>query len=122
MSARYNKIEFVSMVSNTAGAVLAVMGSDYSPWVPVTVALGSTASAIADYFYLGPQLAAHNRSLEELHNMILNWDSLSLVQRKKPSCKAEISITLETAILNVVSARTSQPAALPNQGGSEEES
>jgi len=121
MAQRYNKIEFVSMLSNTAGAVLAVMGSDYSPWVPVTVALGSLASAVADYFYLGPQLAAHNRSLDELHNMILNWDSLSLVQRKKPSYKKEASITLETAILNVVAAKTSQPAALPNQAGGEDE-
>jgi len=119
MSWRSTCVEFISMLANTSGAVLAVL--EYGTWVSITVAVGAVAMAIADYFYIGSQLAATNRALEESHNMLIWWDSLSLVQRKKRSCKLQCATVIEGSILNLISARTGVSPALPSEGGDDEE-
>ena len=77
--------------------------------------------AIADYFYLPSQLAATNRALEETHNFLIYYDSLSLVQRKTGKVKLLCANTVENAVLALIASQTAVSPALPISGGEEEE-
>merc|ERR1711988_1351902 len=101
---RSKRLDSTVVLFNTAGAVLAIM--DYAPYISITVAIGSTCMALTDYFYIPSQLAATNKALEQVHNYISKWDSLSLVQRKTRQCKSEACLCVEGAILSITSART----------------
>ena len=66
----------------------------------------------ARLFRLRSQLAATNKALENCHNLISKWDSLSLVQRKTRAVKAKCATVAEGAILSLISAQTGLPAAI----------
>ena len=68
MSRRSNLLEFSVITLQTAGSILAVLAADV--WIVVTVALSSQCMALIDYFYIPSQLAAINKSLENVHNFI----------------------------------------------------
>merc|ERR1719465_130365 len=99
MARRNQLLETSVVTANTAGAVLAVLSM--ADWIPITVAVASQAMALIDYFYVPSQLAATNKALQDVHNLISWWDSLSLVQRKTRSCKRQCCITVETAMLTL---------------------
>ena len=119
MARRSNLLEFSVISLQTAGSILAVIGQ--TDWIVVTVALSSQCMAIIDYFYIPSQLAATNKALEDAHNLISWWDSLSLVQRKTRSCKRKCADAIENAVLNICNARTAVSSQLPSEQGAEEE-
>jgi len=119
MANRYRALEFGGMLSNTAGAVLAVMGM--ADFIPITVATAALCMAVGDYFYVPSQLGAANGALEECHNLLNWWDSLSLVQLKTRQTKLKACQTMEGAALNLIASRTAMSPALPGEGGGEEE-
>ena len=65
-------------------------------------------------------LAATNKALEDTHNLLIWWDSLSLVQRKMPTAKLRCATVMEGSVLNLCSSRTGVPPTLPSQGGEDE--
>lgn len=93
----------------------------YADWIALTVAIASAAMALMDYFYIPSQLAATNRALEETHNLLSWWDSLSLVQRKSRPSKLRCVMTCEGAVLALCQARTGASSALPGQQEQSEE-
>lgn len=105
--------EHVSMFANTSSAVMAVLG--LASYVAISVAISSVALALLDYFYMLAQLGYTNRALEEAHNALLYWDSLSLVQRKKVSVKRKMANLMEGNVLALCSIRTGISAELPNE-------
>lgn len=107
-------LDHIVMLANTAGAVMAVI--NLSNYVAISVAIASVAMAFQDYFYVAPQLAANNTMLEQTHNLLLFWDSLSLVQRKTGGVKMKLADTMEGGVLNLCSARTGLSPNLPGQG------
>ena len=80
-----------------------------------TVLVGGTQ--VMDYFYVSAQLSACNSAMQEMHNMINWWDSLSLIQKKTRATKLKICTTVETQVLSIISARTAESPALPGQAG-----
>ena len=114
-------VDLVNMIMNTTSAVLGVL--NLGTWAPVTVVMANTVMAIQDYYYIPSQLSAVNRALEDTHNLIIYWDSLSLVQRKTRKCKLRCTTTVEGAVLAIVSSMTGVDPRLPSEqgGGGEEE-
>ena len=104
-------LEHISMLANTAGAVMAVI--NFASYVAISVAISSVALAFLDYFYIPSQLAATNKALEDCHNVLLYWESLSLVQRKTQAVKLKIADVMEGNVLQLCSMRTGMSAALP---------
>ena len=99
MSKAFNACEGLGIVANTGGAVLSVLG--YADWVSITVALALVAMALSDYFYYPSQLGETNRALQDCHNLLIWFDSLSLVQRKmRPNTLAVVTVC-EGAMLNL---------------------
>ena len=119
MASRSNFCEALELLANTSGAILAVL--DMSNWVAATVAVASVAMGLTSYFYIPAQLGATNSELSNCHNLLNWWDSLSLVQRKKPSVRLKCASTCEGAILTLCQARTGVSAALPGQNDDNEE-
>ena len=115
MSRRFNTLDFIVMFANAGGTLLAVFG--YSDLIAITVAVASVAMALTDYFYIPMQLTASNRALNEMHNLLLWWDSLSLVQRKRPDAKLRCADVCEGSVLALCEARTSVSSALPSEEG-----
>jgi hypothetical protein len=104
------------MLANVSGVVLAFL--NFANYVAISVAIASVALALLDYFYILSQLAATNKALEDTHNVLLYWDSLSLVQRKSRAVKLKIADVMEGSTLELCSMRTGVSAALP--GATEE--
>lgn len=119
MSKRFNLCEGLGLLANTAGAVLSIV--DLADWVAITVSIASVMMAVNDYFYIPAQLAATNRALQDAHNLITYWDSLSLVQRKTPSVKLRCATTMETGVLALCAARTAVSPALPSEAVQDDE-
>lgn len=113
VSRRNTLCESMSLLANTAGAVLSVLG--LGSWISATVAVAATFLALQDYFYVPSQLEASNRTLQECHNLLNWWESLSLVQRKARAVKLHCALTAEGAVLAITSARTAMSPALPSQ-------
>ena len=113
MSCRGLILEHVAMIMNSTGAVLALFNGEY---IAITVAVASVSMAFLDYFYIPSQLAATNKALEDCHNLLLYWDSLSLVQRKTRAVKSKVCSTVEGAVLGLCQARTGVSSALPTEG------
>jgi hypothetical protein len=97
-------LEFISLGAQASGAVLAVVG--FSEWVATVVAVSIVFQSLMDYFFLSPQVTAVNDALQQVHNLLSWWDSLSLIQRKSRSVKSRAAQVVETAVLTVVAART----------------
>jgi hypothetical protein len=86
-------------------------------YVSITVIVASVCAATADYFYIPSQLRAANDGINQCHNLLLWWESLSLVQRKLNSTKKLIVHTVEGALLEVCATRTALASSLPGEGG-----
>ena len=114
-----SRLETAVITLNTTGAVLAVLGS--ADWIAVTVAAASQCMSIIDYFYIPSQLQATNKALENCHNLLSYWDSLSLVQAQTRGVKRTCCQCVEGAILEITSARTATSAALPGEAVEEAE-
>jgi len=111
-------LEHIAMFANTAGAVMAVI--DLVEYVAITVAIASVSMAFLDYFYIPSQLAATNKALEDAHKLLIEWDSLSLVQRKTNAVKKRLADCCENNVLALCQARTGISPNLPGQGDDEE--
>ena len=105
MARRSITLEMAALLSNAAGGVLSI--ADMVPWMPVTVAVANICMALTDYFYIPSQLQATNRALEQCHNLLQWWDSLSLVQRKRPDVKKRCCEQVEGSLLDMCTARLS---------------
>lgn len=121
LSRRFNGTDMLQMLANSSGAVLAVLG--YSNWIAITVAIAGVSGAVQDYFYLPSQLGATNTAMQDMHNLLISFDSMSLVQRKKRTATNMFVQKVEETVLQLCQARTQVSPALPgaNEGGDDEE-
>ena len=118
MSKRLMRLEMGVIAMNTAGSVLAVF--KYATYISITVAIASQLMSIIDYFYIPSQLAAVNQALEQVHNLISEYDSWSLVQRSSSAKKTKCVQIVEQAMLSITQAQTATSSALPGQEEEEE--
>jgi len=115
MSKRNQTLEFAIVAINTGSSVLSVVG--YADYISISTAIASQCMALLDYFYIPSQLVTTNKALENCHNLLTWWDSLSLVQRKTRAVKKQCCLTVEGALLEMVGARTTVSTALPGEQG-----
>ena len=106
-------------------AALAALGvalrSSLAAAVPLCVVLNYAARGASDYFYLPSQLAATNKALKETNNLLIQYDSLSLMQRKTGKLKLQSANTVENAVLALTASQTGISPELPSEEEEEEE-
>ena len=89
--------------------------------VPLLIVLSFAADVAAGYMHLPTQLAAANKSLEEVDNLLQMFDSLSLLQRKTRATMSAVCKTVEGAALALCSGRTGISLDLPREEAKEGE-
>ena len=104
-------LEFGAIFTNTAGSILAVLG--YADYVPITVAVAAILMALNDFFKVDVQLNATNSAVQKGQNLLHMWDRLTGVQKKQPDIKQQCAVDLETAVLEIIQAKTGASAMIP---------
>eukprot|EP00747_Dinoflagellata_sp_TGD_P193573 gnl/TRDRNA2_/TRDRNA2_59919_c0_seq1.p1 gnl/TRDRNA2_/TRDRNA2_59919_c0~~gnl/TRDRNA2_/TRDRNA2_59919_c0_seq1.p1 ORF type:complete len:247 (+),score=42.94 gnl/TRDRNA2_/TRDRNA2_59919_c0_seq1:67-741(+) len=69
-----------------------------SVWIPVVLTFTAAVGAIMDYEMYSTRLGAANAAHMSLQNLVMWWDSLSLVERRLNESKTYLVETTETAV------------------------
>ena len=101
---RLQVLDILGFILNSTGTVLVAVGQ--TAWVSVTVALVAVLNGVTEFTQLRNQVVSVNLALNELHKLMVKWDSLSLVTRRTRAVKELVVDTTETMILDVVNAHT----------------
>jgi len=110
LSRRLQALELLVFVCNTAGAVLAIIevgATSLATFVAITVALAATFSSVIEFHNLQAQVTAANGALREVHNLLVWWAGLSMVDRRTRFTKFHVVSTLERCLLSTVAAEAS---------------
>ena len=100
-------LEILVFLANSAGAILAliVVGTiSLANFVAVSVAIASTLSSIIEFHNLQARVTATNGALREMHNLLVWWAALSMVDRRTSYTKHRVVSTLERCMLLTVAA------------------
>ena len=73
-------MQIIILLATAFNAILAF--AEQTIWMPVIVAVTSSAQAYNDFERFGPQLAVANNALTKLENLRVWWESLSLKERR----------------------------------------
>ena len=95
-------LDVVGFAVNSLGAVLAVDFVNFSEWVALSVAIAAVLTGVIEFTQLRNQVVSVNLALGDLQNMIVWWDSLSVVRRRTDATKRHIVGVTEAAVLHVV--------------------
>jgi hypothetical protein len=73
-------LQIIILLATAFNAILAF--AEQTIWMPVIVAVTSSAQAYTDFERFGPQLTVANNALTKLENLRVWWESLSLKERR----------------------------------------
>jgi len=110
--------EITIFIMNACGAVLVGLGTDFVPFVAMTVSAAAIARSFLEFSRLGKQVEAYNIGINMIHGMMNKWDRMTRTQRRTISTVAEVVGTVESALDIVCLALTD---AMPGAGGDDEE-
>lgn len=96
--------QVTEFIIQSTGAILAVAG--LTEWVALTVAIASVIVGLVEYTQLRNQVVSVNLALRDLQNLMVWWDSLSLVRRRTPAVKTQVVDMTEHSVMSVVDAHT----------------
>jgi hypothetical protein len=97
-------IEIAIFIIQASGSVLGVF--EYNEWVALTIAFAAVLQGFIEFMNLRNQVTSVNLALRDLTSLIVFWDSLSIVRRRTPGVKMQITKTTEEALLMVTEAHT----------------
>jgi len=110
LNRRLQTLNVLVFISNSVGAVLAIITvgtTSLATFVAISVALGATFSSVVEYQNLTAQVTATNGALCDVHNLLVWWAGLSMVDRRTRFTKHHIISTLERCLLSTVAAKAS---------------
>ena len=100
----------LSIIVLLVGVVFATGFVNFGEWVSLTVVLVALLTGVLEFTQLKNRVVYINLSIGELRNLLVWWDSLSVVRRRSSAVKAHVVDTTERAILQVVDAQTTAAA------------
>ena len=110
LAKRLQWLEIAALLANLAGVVFATGFVNFGEWVSLTVVLVALLTGVLEFTQLKNRVVYINLSIGELRNLLVWWDSLSVVRRRSSAVKAHVVDTTERAILQVVDAQTTAAA------------
>jgi len=96
LSRSYYGLHTILFILTTMSALLALLELDC--WIPVVVAVSSAVATAMDYTAVQARLLNASQVLMALKNLLIWWESLSMVQKRLPINKATLVESAETAI------------------------
>jgi len=106
LSQRLKQLEIAAYAVNLLGVVLATSFVNSGEWLSLTVAVVALLGGTIEFGQLKSRLVALNLSLAELNELIVWWDSLSVVQRRPDVVRSTVVQVTERAVHQVVDALT----------------
>ena len=110
LAKRLQWLEIAALLANLVGVVFATGFVNFGEWVSLTVVLVALLTGVLEFTQLKNRVVYINLSIGELRNLLVWWDSLSVVRRRSSAVKAHVVDTTERAILQVVDAQTTAAA------------
>jgi len=107
LSRRLQLLDLLVFMCNSAGAILAVVVVDttsLATFVAISVAFAATFSSMIEYHNLQAQVTATNGALRDIHNLLVWWAGLSMVDRRTRFTKYHVVGTLERCLISTVAA------------------
>lgn len=92
----YTIIQTLVFLCTGLNAILALLMM--TEWMPVVVAVTSFLAGLSEYQMLSTKLHAVNGAILSLENLLVWWESLSLVQKRQPEAKEYLVMTTEQAV------------------------
>jgi len=111
-------IEILIFTLSASGAALVGMGQVFVPYVAMTVAAANIARSFLEFSNLSKQVEAYNMAINQVHNMMNAWDSMTRTERRRSQTVKLVVGTIESALQIVAVALTD---ALPSGQGEDEE-
>ena len=111
-------IEICIFIFNSFGAILVGLGTEYIPYVAMTVAAAAILRSVLEFSHLAKQVEGYNQAINMVHNMLNEWDRMTRTERRTRQTIAKVVGTVEAALSLVAAALTD---ALPSSGEDEEE-
>eukprot|EP00746_Dinoflagellata_sp_MGD_P163095 gnl/MRDRNA2_/MRDRNA2_90964_c0_seq1.p1 gnl/MRDRNA2_/MRDRNA2_90964_c0~~gnl/MRDRNA2_/MRDRNA2_90964_c0_seq1.p1 ORF type:complete len:1135 (-),score=217.83 gnl/MRDRNA2_/MRDRNA2_90964_c0_seq1:81-3485(-) len=108
LSKRLSNLEMGVILVGAIGTLLAAL--DKARWVAISVAIGTSVVNIMQHEMLVQRLSSTNSALRELSNNQILMDSLSIVSKRTQEMKGCCVNTVETAVLETVTAWTGMTA------------
>ena len=75
-------------------------------YVPLTVAISAIIASFLDFTNLGKQVEAYNNALQEVHNVMNEWNGKTRTERRTRQTVTQVVGTVELGITNVAIALT----------------
>ena len=89
-------LQTITLLASAANAWLAI--TKRLEYVPLLVALTGSVSAVMEYEMLSVRLLAHNNAQMVLGNLLIWWQSLSLIDRRTADAKRHLVESTEEAL------------------------
>ena len=96
LSFRVTVLQTITLFASAANAWLAI--TKRLEYVPLLVALAGAVSAVMEYEMLNVRLLAHNNAQMVLGNLLIWWQSLSLIDRRTADAKRYLVESTEEAL------------------------
>ena len=97
-------LEILIFIFNSLGAVL--VGMQYTPYVPLTVAIAAILASFIDFTNLSKQVEAYNAALRDIHNVMNEWNGKTRTERRTRQTVTKMVGTVEIGMSNVAVALT----------------
>jgi hypothetical protein len=97
-------LEILVFSFNSLGAVLVGLGM--AAYVPLTVSVSAIISSFMDFINISKQVEAYNASINNVHNLVNEWDGKTRTERRTRQTVAKVVSTTEEAWLAVALALT----------------
>ena len=109
--------EIVIFCINSFGAILVGMGSIYTPYVSLTVAVAAVFKSLLEFSNLEKQVEAYNAALRSVHSLLNEWDGKTRTERRTRQVITAVVGTVETGMTNVAIALCNAMPASGDDGG-----
>jgi hypothetical protein len=103
--------DVVGFTATSMGAILSILGK--TEWVVLTVLLATTIENCVANAGWRPELSALNSGLVDIQNLLVWWESLSIVDRRTRSSKEHCLAVVENALAQLAAAKAVNVAASP---------
>ena len=114
-------LEIIVFCFNSLGAIF--VGMQQAAYVPLSVAAAAIISSFMDFTNLGKQVEAYNTAVNNLHNLVNEWDGKTRTERRTRQTVTKVVGVTEEAWLNVGVALTNGTltgSAADDEGDGEE--
>ena len=112
-------LEILIFMFNSCGAIFVGMGQ--ATYVPLTVAISAIIASFMDFTNLTKQVEAYNQAINNVHNLVNDWDSKTSTERRTSQTVGQVvGVTEEAWMLVALALTNGSPTGQAGGGDGDE--